>query len=132
MLRWTLGCTCLFQIWFPRCVCPGVGLLGHMAVLFPAWFSFNKPFWLDWASLGWPPLWFPGGSDSKESDCKSDSKEPDRPRRLGSIHGSGRSPGEENGYPLQYSCLENSMDREAWWATVHGLTKNWTRVSNKN
>ena len=35
MLRWTLGCTCLFQIWFPRCVCPEVGLLAHMAVLFP-------------------------------------------------------------------------------------------------
>ena len=35
MLWWTLGCTCLFQIWFPWCVCPGVGLLGHMAVLFP-------------------------------------------------------------------------------------------------
>ena len=40
---------------------------------------------------------------------------------LGSIPGSGRSPGEGNGNPLQYSCLENSMDREAWWATVHGI-----------
>ena len=39
------------------------------------------------------------------------------------IPGSGRSPGEENGNPLQYSCLENSMDRGAWWATVHGVTK---------
>ena len=41
----------------------------------------------------------------------------------GSIPGSGRSPGEGNGNPLQYSCLENSMDREAWWATDHGVAK---------
>ena len=48
----------------------------------------------------------------------------------GSIPGSGRSPGEGNGNPFQYSCLENSMDRGAWWATVHGVTKSWTRLSN--
>ena len=41
----------------------------------------------------------------------------------GSIPGSGRSPGEGNGYPLQYSCLENPMDKGAWWATVHGVTR---------
>ena len=45
---------------------------------------------------------------------------------LGSIPGLVRSPKEGNGYPLQYSCLENSMDRGAWWATVHGVTKNQT------
>ena len=44
----------------------------------------------------------------------------------GSVPGLGRSPGEGNGNPLQYSCLENPMDREAWWATVHGVTKSWT------
>ena len=49
---------------------------------------------------------FPGGSDSKESACNVGD--------LGSISESGRSPGEGNGYPLQYSCLENSMDRGAW------------------
>ena len=43
-----------------------------------------------------------------------------------SIPGSGRSPGEGNGNPLQYSCLENSMDGGTWWATVHGVTKSWT------
>ena len=42
---------------------------------------------------------------------------------VGSIPGSGRSPGEGNGDPLQYSCLENPMDRGAWWATVHGVSK---------
>ena len=46
------------------------------------------------------------------------------------IHGSGRSPGEGNGNPLQYSCQENPMDRGAWQATVHGVAKSWTRLSN--
>ena len=49
---------------------------------------------------------------------------------LGSIPGSGRSPGEGKGNPLQYSCLENPMDRGAWWATVHGVAKSWTRLSD--
>ena len=51
---------------------------------------------------------------------------------MDSIPGSGRSPGEGNGYPLQYSCLENLMDRGAWRATVHGVTKNWTRLSTQH
>ena len=46
----------------------------------------------------------------------------------GSIPGSGRSPGEGNDNPLQYSCLENSMDRGAWWATVHGVTESQTQL----
>ena len=45
--------------------------------------------------------------------------------RVHSVPGSGRSPGEGNGYPRQYSCLENFMDRGAWWATVHGVTNSW-------
>ena len=49
---------------------------------------------------------------------------------LGSIPGSGRSPGEGNGNPLQYSCLENSMGRGAWWAKIHGVTKSQTRLSD--
>ena len=47
-------------------------------------------------------------------------------RDVGLIPGSGRSPGGGHGNPLQYSCLENPMDREAWWATVHRVTKSWT------
>ena len=48
----------------------------------------------------------------------------------GLIPGSGRSPREGNGYPLQCSCLENPMDRGAWWATVHGVAESQTLVSN--
>ena len=65
---------------------------------------------------------FPGGSNGKESACNAGDP--------GLIPGAGRSPGEVNGYPLQYSCLENSIDRGACWATVHGITKSWTRLSN--
>ena len=60
-------------------------------------------------------LGFPGGSADKESACNTGD--------LGSIPGSGRSSGEGNGYLLRYSCLENSMDIEAWWATVHGVSE---------
>ena len=61
----------------------------------------------------------PGGSDSKESTCNAGDP--------GSIPGSGRSPGGGNGYPLQYSYLENSMNKGAWlWGTVHGVTKSQT------
>ena len=49
---------------------------------------------------------------------------------LGSIPGSGRSPGEGNGNPLQYSCLESPMDGGAWWATVHGVAKSGTRLDD--
>ena len=47
---------------------------------------------------------------------------------VGSIPVLGRSPGERNGNPLQYSCLENRMDRGAWWATVHGVAKSWIQL----
>ena len=65
---------------------------------------------------------FPGGSDGKESMPKA--------RDLGSIPGSGRSPGEGNHSLPQSSCLENSMDRGTWQATVHGVSKNETQMSN--
>ena len=61
-------------------------------------------------------IWgFPHSSVSKESACNAGT--------LGLIPGSGRFPGEENGNPLQCSCLENPMDRGAWWATVHGVAR---------
>ena len=49
---------------------------------------------------------------------------------LNSIPGLGRSPGELNGNPFQHSCVENSMDREVWWATVHGAPKSWILLSD--
>ena len=58
---------------------------------------------------------FPGGSEVKAFACNAGD--------LGSIPGSGRSPGEGNGNLLQYSCLENPMDGEAWWATVHEVAE---------
>ena len=67
---------------------------------------------------------FPGVSDGKESACNAGD--------LGSIPGLGTSLGERNGYPLQCSCLENSMDRGAWWAIVHGAAKSQTQLSNQH
>ena len=64
---------------------------------------------------------FSGGSEVKTSACNEGD--------LGSIPGSGKSPGKGNGNPFQYSCLENPMYREAWWATVHGVAS-WTRLSD--
>ena len=58
---------------------------------------------------------FPGGSDGKESACNAGDP--------GSIPGLGRSTGERNGNPLQYSCLENPVGREAWWVTLHRVAK---------
>ena len=65
---------------------------------------------------------FPGGSEGKASACNAGGP--------GLIPASGRSPGKGNGNPLQYSCLENPMDRRAWRATVHGVAKSQTRLSN--
>ena len=65
---------------------------------------------------------FPGGSEVKASACNAGD--------LGSIPGSGRSPGEGNGNPLQCSCLENPMDGGAWWTTVHRVTKSQTGLSD--
>ena len=66
------------------------------------------------------PKDFPSGLISKESACNVGDP--------GSIPGSGRSTGEGNGNPLQYSHLENSMDKGVWWATVHGITKSQTQL----
>ena len=65
---------------------------------------------------------FPGGSDGKESTSNIGD--------LGSILGWGRSPGKGGVYPLQYSCLNSCRDTGAWWATVHGVTKSQTQLSD--
>ena len=68
--------------------------------------------------LHWAPMWFSG----KESTCQAGA--------TCSVPGSGRSPREGNGNPLQYSCLENPMNRGVWKAAVHGVTEGWTRLSD--
>ena len=65
---------------------------------------------------------FPSGSEGKESACSAGD--------LGSIPGLGRSPGGGHGNPLPYSCLVNPMVKGAWWATVHGVVKSPTQLSN--
>ena len=76
--------------------------------------SLSIPFHLEYKH----PEGFPGSSDGKEFACNVGD--------TGLIPGLGRSPGEGNGNPLWYSCLENPMDGEAWWATVHGVAKTRT------
>ena len=68
---------------------------------------------------------FPGGSVVKNPSANAGDTED-----VGLIPGQGRSPGGGNGYPVQYSCLENPMDRGAWRSTVHGVTRSQTRLSN--
>ena len=88
--------SCFFSLWISRCV------------------SSEQPF-LNTTGLhddSFSDTGFPGGSDSKESACNAGVP--------GSFPELGRCPGEENGNLFQYSCLENSMDREDWWARVHG------------
>ena len=67
---------------------------------------------------------FPCGSAGKESAGNAGE--------LGSISGLGRSPGEGNGNPLQYPCLENILDREAWWAAVRGVAKSWPQLATNS
>ena len=78
--------------------------------------------WCNKKKIKFDILGFPGGSNGEESACNVGD--------LGSISESGGTPGEGNGYPLQYSWLENSMNRGAWWATVHGVPKCQTRLND--
>ena len=95
------------------CSPPGFSVHGILQTRILEWVS--MPF-----SRGHPG--FPGGCDGKASACNAGDP--------GLISESGQSPGEGNGNPLQHSCLENSMDGGAWWTTVHGVAKRWTRQSN--
>ena len=76
---------------------------------------------MDFGTLG-GTRGFPGSSEGKESACNAGD--------LGLVPGSGRSSGEGNSNLLQYSCLENSMHSGAWQATIHGVIKSWTQLSN--
>ena len=67
-------------------------------------------------------LGFRGGSDGKVSACNAEDP--------GSVPGLGRFPGEGNGNPLRYSYLKNSVNRGAWWATIHAVAKSQTQLSN--
>ena len=81
---------------------------------------YNKLLKYNLCELGDSHICFPGGSEVKASACNEGD--------LGLIAGSGRSPGEGDGNPLQYSCLKNPMDGGAWWATVYGVAKSQTRL----
>ena len=100
-------CVCVYTLCICAYVCVCVCTYTHSISEYPCYSlirNFSVFFWD-----------FPCSSVSKESACNA--------RNLGLIPGLGRSHGEGNGNPLQYSCLENPMDREAWWATVHGATR---------
>ena len=84
-------------------------------------YNCNGTLYISLNCITWSDIGFPGGSYDKESACNA--------RGPGSIPESGRSTGEGNGYPLQYSCLENSMDRGAWQVTVLQVTKSWIQLS---
>ena len=91
-----------------------------------AWRQGLHESWSEYKLPIYPYLWnvrdFPGGSDGKASVYNAGDR--------GLSPGLGRSPGEENGNPLQYCCLENPMDREAWYATVYGVAKSRTQLSD--
>ena len=106
-----------FPCFYPINICVGLILNCH------SWlFSSFPP---NQRNTGWPivPPSFPDGASGKEPACQCR-----RCKRCSSIPGLGGSPGEGNGTPLQYSCLENPMDRGTWWTMVHGVTKSQTRL----
>ena len=88
--------------------------------------AFYYMWWEKWKLLFSPPFFkgFQGGANGEEP-----AGQRRRHKRWGLIPGSGRSPGVGKANLLQYSCLESPMDRGAWWTTVHGATKSWTRLS---
>ena len=105
---WALGYTCLFQFWFPQCVCSAVGLLGCVGVQRRQWHP--------------TPVLLPGKSHVRRSlvGCSPwDREESDTTEWL-HFHFSLSCIGEGNGNPLQCSCLENPRDRGAWWAVFYG------------
>ena len=115
--------------WFPlsggECLMQSlVQSLRNIAVSCSLSLSCSSLFYLDWALIHWASqMTLVVKKKKKKFTCQC------RAREMGSLPGSGRSLGEENGNPLQYSCLENPMDWGAWQATVCGVTKSWTQLS---
>ena len=107
--KYIINCT-----WFSWCICPSYVCTSSTSSLnyFGDIYTASKGSWI-----------FPHSSVGKESVCKAGD--------LGLIPGLGRSPGEGNGNLLQYSCLENPMDREAWQAQVHGVKRVWHDLATK-
>ena len=108
---WTV--LCLFQVYNK------VSQL-HMYLFFLKFFS-HLAYYRILSRAPWA-MGFPAGSDGEESAFNVED--------LGSIPGLGRSPRRGHGNPLEYSCLENSSNRVAWQATVHGVAKSWTRLND--
>ena len=107
----------------PRGLCLTVWLFGAEGeTLLFTWIENASTFFITFLSDLFVSRDFPGGSDSKASAYNVGDP--------GSIPGSGRSPGEGNGNPLQYSCLENPTDGGTWWATVHGVAQCQTQLSD--
>ena len=107
----------IFQMGFTKCCC-----INRIYVYIPKVRALRVTIHLDESSSLLAKMCFPGGSECMESACSAGDP--------CSIPGLGRSPGEGNGYPLQYSCLGNPMDRGAWWATVHGVAKSCTWLND--
>ena len=98
---------CLFQFWFPQCVCPAVGLLGHKAVLFPVFKGISTLFSIVAILVCIP-------TNSEIMQIKTTMRYPFMPLE----------------WPLQYSCLANPMDGGAWRAAVHGVARSQTQLSD--
>ena len=107
---------------FPFFLCLSLLFFSQLFVRTPQTTTLPSCVYFSWRWFQSPPRDFPSGSDGKASAYNSGD--------LGSIPGLGRSPGERNGNPFQYSCLENPMDRETWQATVHGVAKSRKRLSD--
>ena len=82
------------------------------------------------SQLGWKKIWLWCVYTQASLVAQAVRKPACSAGDLGLIPGSGRTPGEGNGHPLQYPCLENSMDRETWQATVHGIVESQTQLSD--